>query len=347
MPVNLHAFKNDNIANNLLIMDLVHDCSLHHLDLPTDNAPFSTQGAYSADVLQQSVYNIANPNDGALTPEQEILKFGFLSDYLAADTDRMTVGEITDFLDTVLIFIDKYFYRGSLTQGKRRLVILHAWDSSLTLVNGYTLAPLQHLAAPLHIFLRSPSTGKRRPKANLVETCIHESVHAYLVSYFNFCPVNGENVFFFGPDGSGHGILFTVVYWTICGVLRAWHPIMTLDEPVLLDSPNWWPPFYTRMTAKLLRHEWEVTNLEPHEPSNIFRYWRWRPARKIQFKKALLALSYFSFDHYVECRVPSSERAWGFFKRFFMTLVALASLCLLYLLRSKVQYGYILEAVNM
>ncbi|KAJ3574770.1 hypothetical protein NPX13_g4261 [Xylaria arbuscula] len=81
-------------------MEFSHDCSRHHLQIPSDtNAPFNfMQRAYDADVLQQAIYDIAGR---APTEAEQYKIYGFLSDYLVADTDKMTVGEITDFLNGI------------------------------------------------------------------------------------------------------------------------------------------------------------------------------------------------------------------------------------------------------
>ncbi|KAI0517778.1 hypothetical protein F5B22DRAFT_645483 [Xylaria bambusicola] len=323
-------------------MEFPHYCTLHHLALPADvNAPFCTQNAYNAEVLQQSVFDIANINDedASLTPAQEMLKFSFMSDYLAVDTDKMTVGELADFLEEVLVFVDKYFYRGSLTQGQIRFVKLHAWDLPYYEALGYhDRTSFQNLASHIHIFLRSPFTGKRWSTSSLVHTVLHESVHAYLYRFFNFCPVNNRNDLVSGEDRTGHGILFRVVLLAMFSVLANWHPsLKTLGKDPLPDCPIWWPRLYKGISEKYLRDEWEVTNLQPHEPTNIFRYWKWRPARKAQFKKALLELSYITRGHYVELRVPSLERAWRFIFDFFTwTVLGVSIIYNFYLFRLDV-----------
>ncbi|KAI0862175.1 hypothetical protein F4860DRAFT_513246 [Xylaria cubensis] len=295
-------------------MDPPHNCSLDHCqipprygersdidgDSPDDLIPYS----YDATELANAISAIVRRDE--FTSDQSALIYEFVADYLSApSTDDMTSDELQDFLYVMLMRIDDYFFQGGLTLGPEDLYIdLIPLDQPRLGTGGFYL-PMKYIADRIVIYLRNADTGRRRSKNDLLTTLTHEMAYAYLHVFFNRCPERGELNLVFG-DG-GPGVLWQQIFQDMCTHMQSWHPsligIGTRPESIISEK---FLSAYYRFAGRLpwISSEWEVTNLRWFEP-NIFRFWYWRrTTRKVQFKKALLQLSYDDYTHFVSTRVP-------------------------------------------
>ncbi|KAI0458884.1 hypothetical protein F5B21DRAFT_527703 [Xylaria acuta] len=302
-------------------MNPAHDCDLQHLQMPepeilipdrerravaryNPNKYLLVPHSYDPAQLARPIEAITG--EGAeQTSRQLSLQYGFIVDYLSGpSTDEMTPQEYQDFLHSLMVRIDVYFFQGALTQGPSPYVRLIVYDSPHLNINGF-YSGMDYIANRIVLYLRNSSTGERRLKLDLLTTLVHELVHAYLDIFFNFCEVQGLSDIVLANQG--HGLLFTRILQLIYTHMRAWHASLLRigDAKIETYASDSFISYYYGLAQKLpfLRDAWEVRNLRRYQP-DIFRYWWWNPTRTEEFKRALLRLSYGGYTHFVSTRVP-------------------------------------------
>jgi hypothetical protein len=290
--------------------------------------------SYDAEQLEKAVNDVTNTPS---TLRQAFRQYEFRVDYLLADTDDMTYQELLNWADCMMVHIDTYFFRGGLTQGNERYLSLRLHDKkTYPLAHGFcehSIVPLQHR---IFFFTADAQTGRRRPKISLLTTLLHDMAHAYIATFFNFCPENGE-VALVNNDGHGHGhgVLWQRIYGAIHAHVRTW-------DPAAFDKLNVEPPkalpealvrAYYGIAGKLpwLRDAWDVMDLADDEP-RLFPPAMWRIAQKEEFRRSGLRLADATYEQFVWNRVPYPADffrlvGWGVLLSF---LLLLSGCCLVW-----------------
>ncbi|KAJ8128596.1 hypothetical protein O1611_g5040 [Lasiodiplodia mahajangana] len=256
-----------------------------------------------------------------LQPRQQAAIYEFMSDYLLFDnTDSATEEEWTDWIDTAYVQLDNYFFKGGLTQDNRRLVKLFVHDrSQYGLWSYYRLGAKggMYRTGRLVVFLVSGITGKRLDKLSILNSLVHEMIHAYLDIFYHYCREDrgrwGEI-----EDDSGHGSLWVDIFTRICAHMRDWHPSLANLPPARKYSTprEFSNPYFSwmeRLFPSSIREEWEVNNVPEHscllpEGATI------RPERLRDFKRALVRLQFPTYEAFVRAKAPPSETAYTVYR---------------------------------
>ncbi|KAJ8116387.1 hypothetical protein ONZ43_g4451 [Nemania bipapillata] len=294
-----------------------NDCTTHHLDFPDpEGAEFPQPRAYDAEELLQPLTDILD--SASLNARQKGSIYEFVTDYVIADTGKMTAQEARDIIEVLLVRIDDYFFKGGLTQGPIRLIRLRVLDESRYLLNGFYLPPTQYYTGRIVIYLRDYISGRRRATSDILTTLVHELAHAYCGIFFNFCPVNNNRDIVMA--NGGHGILWQQVYQAMYTHMRTWDPRLArvgIRTPPAVPFP-FVRSYYDFMSLNpRFRNAWDVTDLEPWEPRLLPNpRWHWRPARKEMFKRALLRMTFEGYPHFLSTRVITPLVAYRLYRAY-------------------------------
>ncbi|KAI0465765.1 hypothetical protein F4859DRAFT_348320 [Xylaria cf. heliscus] len=320
-----------------------YDCEFHHQQMPSPEIIIPDRerkaaaespdrhvlmrNSYDAEQLEGAVNAITKRPRTETTSRELGLEYEFVTDFLSVQTvDNLTPQELHDFFHNLMVKTDEYFFQGGLTQGPERHVHLAVIDQSNIADRGF-FTPVKYTASRIVVYTRHNNTGKRRTKHDILSTLVHELVHAYLGMFFNFCPKG--NVDLVLADG-GHGEVWQRILLSIYDHMGKWDfTLANLDvrEPAPVGGTFFFRYYAEARNMKSIRREWEVTNLRWYEP-DIFRYWWWKPTPKEQFKRALLRLSYDSYEHFVARRVAYPDLPY----RILIGIVLLGSCLLVFLI---------------
>ncbi|KAI0143181.1 hypothetical protein GGR57DRAFT_508251 [Xylariaceae sp. FL1272] len=290
-----------------------HDCSLHHEALPArqdvmEKGTEMNVHAYDAPVLEQGIENaVKSANDTPLLQQQ----YEFVTDFILADTENAPYQEMVGILNNWLLHIDQYFFPGGLTQRQQKLVRLRVFDRTWNAYPkyGFSKRSIQSPLGIIYISLRSSISGKRYPKIVLLTTLVRELAHAYLATFFNYCPVNDNDLYLTGPNDDGYGPLWSAVYGGMYRHIRTWHPSLAGLETEMLTHhvPAKFVDLYQRFMQGLpfYRTQWDASDIE-FEQHGLLRW----PNQRAELKRALLRLSYTQYEQFVEHKAPNIQDAF-------------------------------------
>ncbi|KAI8627196.1 hypothetical protein F5Y19DRAFT_182179 [Xylariaceae sp. FL1651] len=324
-------------------MSFAHNCNIHHQAYPDPDeaAEFGYElmpHSYDSAVLGQAIEGVVY---GIPTVIQRRQSYEFIADYLLVDTTNSTYQEMYDALDSWAVHIDRYYFQGGLTQGKQRYLTIRAYERTSRSSHGFTALSIVNPLCHVNLILRDNLTGKRKAKIHLLTTLVHEMVHAYLETFFNFCPVANNDVAVRGIDQGGHGLLWLRIYTMLYLNMRTWHPSLVELHSYREARDRLVPPIFTRYYYSLTRHlphlrdEWDATNCE-YDQMGLLR-WRRTGVRSAAFKRALLRLSFYDYDQFFKARVPYPETVYLVCLKVLLLLAALTSYVLW---RNGLLYGF-------
>ncbi|KAI1263546.1 hypothetical protein F5Y18DRAFT_437897 [Xylariaceae sp. FL1019] len=144
------------------------------------------------------------------------------------------------------------------------------------------------------------------PKPACVE---HPLIRIYLETFFNYCPINDNNLYLTGSNNDGYGLLWSVVYGRMYRHMRTWQPSLVGLETRILTRhvPARFADVYQRFMqgVPFYRSQWDASNIE-YEHNGLLR---WRNNRA-ELKRALLRLSYTRYEQLVEHNAPNVQDAF-------------------------------------
>ncbi|KAI1269961.1 hypothetical protein F5Y18DRAFT_422928 [Xylariaceae sp. FL1019] len=322
---------------------LNHDCSVHHQAFPSPKDAMNIH-AYDARVLEQGISDIVNSADNIRFAQW---RYEFVTDFLLSDTSNATYDEAVDILHNWMVRIDQYFFQGSLTQQQQKLLRLRVFDRSWYSVRSYGIhtSSIQSPLAIILLSLTSATSGKRYPKIHLLNTLVHEMVHAWLQTFFNWCPVNDNNTCVTGPQdyapGIGHGSLWHNIYSAMYLHMRTWHPSLAKlnTTTTAYEVPRMFSDRYFRYVEELpyFSRQWYATHadfLAERDPESRDRmyadnFWGDRfigghpqgHDRRGELQRALLRLNYPSYGVFVQQHAPYVQHVFN------VTMLLFALLC--------------------